>query len=64
MWAESLMCSSAALANVGDMQKLAPSSTRSWRGLSVQEKQQRLADLRRTQQRQIELEVRLLEALR
>lgn len=58
------MCLSAALANVGDMQKLAPSTRRSWRGLSVQEKQQRLADLRRTQQRQIELEVRLLEALR
>lgn len=58
------MCLSAALASVGHMQKLAPSSRRSWRGLSVQEKQQRLADLRRTQQRQIELEVRLLEALR
>ena len=58
------MCLSVALASVGDMQKHASFPKRSWRGLSVQEKQQRLAELRRTQQRQIELEVRLLEALR
>jgi hypothetical protein len=43
---------------------LAPDPRRSWRGLSVQEKQRRLDVLRRKQARQIELEVRLLEALR
>ncbi len=58
------MCSSVRLATVVDMQNLAPDPRRSWRGLSVQEKQRRLETLRRTQQRQIELEVRLLEALR
>lgn len=58
------MCSLARLATVVDMQNLAPDPRRAWRGLSVQEKQRRLATLRRTQQRQIELEVRLLEALR
>jgi hypothetical protein len=45
------------------MQTFAPDPRRSWRGLSVQEKQRRLANLRRRQQRQIELEVRFLEAL-
>ena len=58
------MCSLVLLATVVPMQNLAPDPRRSWRGLSVQEKQRRLATLRRTQQRQIELEVRLLEALR
>ena len=58
------MCSLAPLATVGGMNNLAPDPRRSWRGLSVQEKQRRLMTLRRKQQRQIELEVRLLEALR
>jgi hypothetical protein len=42
----------------------APRPRQSWRGLSVEEKQQRLATLRRQQQRQIELELRRLYALR
>jgi hypothetical protein len=58
------MCWSRSVATVVDMKNLAPAPRRSWRGLSVQEKQRRLATLRRTQQRQIEFEVRLLEALR
>ena len=59
------MCLSVAVASVGAMQNyLAPDPRRSWRGLSVQEKQRRVDVLRRKQARQIELEVRLLEALR
>jgi hypothetical protein len=59
------MCLSAVMTSVRAMQNyLAPDPRRSWRGLSVQEKQRRLDALRRKQQRQIELEVRLLEALR
>lgn len=55
---------SARLASVARMQNLAPDPQRSWRGLSVQEKQRRLARLRRLQQRQIEIEARRLDALR
>ncbi len=59
------MCLSVAVASVEAMQNyLAPDPRRSWRGLSVQEKQRRVDVLRRKQARQIELEVRLLEALR
>jgi hypothetical protein len=46
------------------MQNLAPASRPSWRALSAQEKQRRLAELRLRQQRQIELELRLLDAIR
>ena len=58
------MCLSAVMASVVGMKNLAPDPRRSWRGLSVQEKQRRLAALRRKQQRQIELEVQYLDALR
>ena len=57
------MCLSVPVASVVVMQTFAPNPRRSWRVLSVQEKQRRLANLRRIQQRQIELEVRFLEAL-
>jgi hypothetical protein len=46
------------------MQKLTPGLRRSWRGLAPEEKQRRLETLRRQQQRQIELEVRRLNASR
>jgi hypothetical protein len=46
------------------MQNTAPGPRESWRALTVEEKQRRLEQLRREQQRQIELEVRRLDASR
>ena len=52
------------LVSVVVMHDPAPRPRESWRGLSVEEKQRRLETLRRQQQRQIEIELRRLYALR
>jgi hypothetical protein len=46
------------------MRHRTPSRTGGWRALTPEEKQERLADLRRRQQAQIELEARRLQHLR